>query len=572
MYRKTVAIFLGSFLLVMILLASAITALFTPGQPSIRSAQLLYAKPEACGTGSWVSGNLEIHHIDIGQGDSTLIVGPTGRTLLIDAGEAYWNSHQKVDIIGPYIEGVLGCKELDYVLITHFHLDHIGYVGYGGLWYLVETQDFTVGQMLHRDYNTFLGNSSGTFDNWKTYLAGTGQTTLHPALAVEGTGQVDLGSGVTFDMVTVDGNGDIIPGDFPGDASPPSENDYSVGSVLSYGAFDEWIGGDVDGQMYGGEYGYTYHDIETGVAPEVGDVDVYRVNHHGSDHSNNATFVNQLDPEVSIISVGDGNTYGHPRQTVMDRLLLTSDVYLTERGDPTTDIGDAVVAGNVVIKTSSGITYTVNGLVYTATEPVRVDQDGDGYFVEVDPDDTDPQVIPQLNGGCDPIYQPCGEWDIYLPLVVKAELLPTPTPTYTPMPTVTLPPPTTTTVPPPGDTNTPTPTATPTQVVVTGNVTIVTIFYDGSGSQEPDEYVEIRNDDTSPIQLYNWTLSDDANHIFTFPSYVMQPEQTCRVYTNEDHPEWCGFNYHSGSAIWNNTGDCGNLWDANSTPIDQYCY
>jgi hypothetical protein len=103
-------------------------------------------------------------------------------------------------------------------------------------------------------------------------------------------------------------------------------------------------------------------------------------------------------------------------------------------------------------------------------------------------------------------------------------------------------------------------------------VNIVTIYYDGSGSQEPDEYVEIRNDDTSPIQLYNWTLRDIANHIFTFPTYVMQPGQTCRVYTNEDHPEWCGFNYHSGSAIWNNTGDCGYLRDANSTTIDQYCY
>jgi hypothetical protein len=360
-----------------------------------------------CGTGTWTSGNLEIHHINIGQGDTTLIVGPTGKSLLLDAGESYWNSSTDAETVGPYIETVLGCKQLDYVLITHFHVDHIGYVGYGGLWHLVDVQGFSVGQMLHRDYDTYLGMTSGTFDNWRTYLAGAGQDKLHPAIAVEGTGQVDLGSGVTFDIVTVDGNGTIIPGDFSADPAPPSENDYSVGVVLRYGAFDEWIGGDLDGEFYTSEFGYAYHDIELSTALEVGDVDIYRVNHHGSDHSNNVTFVNQLDPEVSIISVGDDNTYGHPRQSVMDLVLATSDVYMTERGDPSTDIGDAVVAGNIVIKTSDGVNYTVNGTGYVATDPARTDGDGDGYFVEVDPDDGNGSVQPVPRGGCDPTYQYC---------------------------------------------------------------------------------------------------------------------------------------------------------------------
>ncbi|MGD9101716.1 MAG: lamin tail domain-containing protein, partial [Anaerolineae bacterium] len=154
-----------------------------------------------CGTGSWVAGNLEIHHINIGQGDATLVVGPTGRTILLDAGESYWNSSIDARIIGPYIEDVLGCKDLDYVLISHFHLDHIGYVGYGGLWHLVEEQDFVIGQTLLRDYDSYLGSTSGTFNNWSTYLAGDGEETLNPTTAVEGTSQVDLGGGVTFDIV-----------------------------------------------------------------------------------------------------------------------------------------------------------------------------------------------------------------------------------------------------------------------------------------------------------------------------------------------------------------------------------
>lgn len=84
--------------------------------------------------------------------------------------------------------------------------------------------------------------------------------------------------------------------------------------------------------------------------------------------------------------------------------------------------------------------------------------------------------------------------------------------------------------------------------------------------------MEIRNDDMISIQLEGWTLRDEANHVFTFPNHVMQPGDRCRVYTNEHHPEWCGFNYESSSAIWNNTGDCADLRDSYGDTVDTYCY
>ena len=360
-----------------------------------------------CGTGTWTPGNLEIHHINIGQGDATLIVGPAGKSLLFDAGESTWNSSTKAQIIGPYIETVLGCRSLDYVLISHFHLDHVGYVGYGGLWHLVESQGFSVGTTLVRDYQNYLGDMSGTFTNWKTYLQGAGQAKLHPMTAVEGTGQVNLGANVSFNILALDGNDALRPGNFQGDSHPPSENDYSIGAVLSYGQFDEWIGGDLSGEYEVGGFGYTYHDIELSAAPEIGDVDVYRVNHHGSEHSSSATFISQLDPEISILSLGNSNSYGHPAQSVMNRLLGTSTVYMTQRGDPDTNIGAAIVAGNIVIKTSNGLNYTVNGTAFTATEPARSDTDGDGYFAEADPNDNNSSLRPSPNGGCNSLYQTC---------------------------------------------------------------------------------------------------------------------------------------------------------------------
>ena len=106
-----------------------------------------------------------------------------------------------------------------------------------------------------------------------------------------------------------------------------------------------------------------------------------------------------------------------------------------------------------------------------------------------------------------------------------------------------------------------------------GNVTITYIFYVGNkGSQEPDEFVEIKNLDSSPLQLDGWTLRDAANHVFTFPNFRMDPGKVCRVYTNEIHSEWCGFSFGSGSAIWNNGGDCAYLRNSIGITVDDYCY
>jgi len=55
-------------------------------------------------------------------------------------------------------------------------------------------------------------------------------------------------------------------------------------------------------------------------------------------------------------------------------------------------------------------------------------------------------------------------------------------------------------------------------------------------------------------------------------SFQIPPNQFCRVYTNQNHPEWCGFNYGSGSAIWNNGGDMATLRDGNGMVIDTYSY
>ncbi|WP_376790414.1 lamin tail domain-containing protein [Thermoflexus sp.] len=118
---------------------------------------------------------------------------------------------------------------------------------------------------------------------------------------------------------------------------------------------------------------------------------------------------------------------------------------------------------------------------------------------------------------------------------------------------------------------TPTPQAPP---AVGGQVIIVTIYYDGQkGRNEPDEYAVIRNVGSAPVNLRGWRLNAGSpGQDFVFPDFVIQPGQECRVYTNEIHPEWCGFSFGSGKALWNNKGDCGYLYDADGQLVSRYCY
>jgi len=165
----------------------------------------------------------------------------------------------------------------------------------------------------------------------------------------------------------------------------------------------------------------------------------------------------------------------------------------------------------------------------------------------------------------------------------------TPTPSETPAPTETLRPPTATPTetlrptdtpaPTPTSTSLPSPTPAPTEEPTApapsaGEVRISHIHFDGEkGRSEPDEYCEIVNQGAAPVNLKGWRLNaGDPGQDFFFPDFTLGPGQTCRVYTNEHHPEWGGLSFGRGRAIWNNKGDCGFLFDASANEVSRYCY
>ena len=160
-----------------------------------------------------------------------------------------------------------------------------------------------------------------------------------------------------------------------------------------------------------------------------------------------------------------------------------------------------------------------------------------------------------------------------LPPIPTRTPFPSLTPTSTQTPTIANTPANTAEAPTATPTNTPTATSPP-ETADTGDVRITEILFDGAvPNVESDEYVEIRNYDNRIIQLIGWKLHDEGvKHTYTFPTYAMQPGEVCRIYTNENHPEWCGLNWGNGNAIWNNDGDEATLKDSSGVVIDICSY
>ncbi|MCZ7668257.1 MAG: lamin tail domain-containing protein [Chloroflexi bacterium] len=106
----------------------------------------------------------------------------------------------------------------------------------------------------------------------------------------------------------------------------------------------------------------------------------------------------------------------------------------------------------------------------------------------------------------------------------------------------------------------------------TGDVQITYAYYAGNDPNEPNEFIEVKNNDTHSVQLHNWTLTNVEDETFSFPYLVLQPGQVCRIYTNEYHTQWCGFTFEQGNEVWSNEGDTITLNNEAGQAIDTCSY
>ncbi len=357
------------------------------------------------GTGDtpWTPGTFEIRIFDVEQGDSQLIIFPSGFSILIDVRETSWNTGAGAAFIAQKIRSITGGSHVDVGVLSHHHLDHIGYAGYGGFWGLIENEGITFSKIVDRDAGVWTdghgsgavdglcdpdfeivwhnaGTQSGTSRNWLCYATNPANNNIYPIREIAQVGSTtqidppDANAVVEIvqadaDSITMVDGVTPLQGDHTNNPVPPSENDYSIGIKIRYGLIDYATAGDSDGEYDTSQWGYTYNDVETDLADRFGQVDVLRANHHGSGHSTNQYYVDTLNPDASAISCGS-NTFGHPAQAVLDRLNGTGDVYVTNMCDQTRNYGAAVIVdGDIILQSTDGTNYTINGTAYVASDP-----------------------------------------------------------------------------------------------------------------------------------------------------------------------------------------------------------
>lgn len=247
---------------------------------------------------------LKVHYIDVGQGDSSFVELPNGETILIDAGipsQGY--------VVTNYIKG-LGYTDIDYVVATHPHNDHIG-----GLPTVLES--FKVGKF-------YMPDKEHTSNIFMTMLTAVQSNGCKAVYAKSGLSVIDEGNlKVNFVAPVSSGYSDL--------------NNYSAVLRISYNKSSFLFTGDAEDIV----------ESELISSGQTITADVLKVGHHGSDYSSTTAFLNKVKPKYAIISVGN-NSYGHPTPEALTRLDdVGAKIYRTD------EVGTIVV-------TTDGKTYTLD--------------------------------------------------------------------------------------------------------------------------------------------------------------------------------------------------------------------
>jgi beta-lactamase superfamily II metal-dependent hydrolase len=252
-------------------------------------------------------GKLQIFALDVGQGDGLLIISPTGKTVLIDAGNPRAGDEVVVALARHNVRAV------DLAVATHPHADHIG-----GLRRVIGKM--TVNSLL---------DSSQTYDSdeYEKLLRAVKARKINYVAAKKGQ-TFDLGSGVKLEAFNPRGDNHWITQVREGGSV---ENANSVVLRLTYGNFAMLFTGDAEAET----------EAEMINAHSPLRAQVLKVGHHGSRYATSEKFLSAVSPQAAIISCGADNRYGHPSQPTLDRLKKAkAEVYRTDLGGEVTIISD----------------------------------------------------------------------------------------------------------------------------------------------------------------------------------------------------------------------------------------
>lgn len=249
-------------------------------------------------------GLMHLHMLDVGQGDAFLLQTVDKKYVLIDGGP----SSNLIDVMADYMP--FWQNRLDLVIATHGDSDHIG-----GLVELSERYDIEAFIYNGESKNTLIFEElmkNISFDGVDISIAQSGE-------------EIRVGCCMEIDIL------------WPGSIKIEDSNDRSVSIIAKYKDFEIYMAGDL---------GYKY---EEKITNNLGvDIEVMKISHHGSRTSTSTKVVDNIRPQITLISAGKDNKFGHPHREVLD--LLDKNNIIQYRTD---------IQGTVSIK-SDGSDYVVD--------------------------------------------------------------------------------------------------------------------------------------------------------------------------------------------------------------------
>jgi competence protein ComEC len=259
-----------------------------------RSYTLLFGASAVVAILAWLAllqlpdGKLHVAFLDVGQGDAVLITGPTGQQILVDGGPSPTALTSALGKEMPFWD-----RSLDMLIMTHPDADHISG--------LVEVLGrYEVGGWIDN------GRPDGddTYAECMARLADAGV----PRHEVRAGDRLDLGEGILLEVL-----------------HPPTEllagtdsdsNNNSLVLRLVWGEAEFLLAGDIENEA----------EKQLLSSTQNLSADLLKIAHHGSGGSSSAEFLSAVAPAYAVISVGADNRFGHPDETVLERLAALSDV------------------------------------------------------------------------------------------------------------------------------------------------------------------------------------------------------------------------------------------------------
>lgn len=306
-------------------------------------------------------GELQVHFIDVGQGDCILILFPDGKDMLIDCANYNDSSAYRTETLN-YIKSYVTDGQLDYIMLTHCDSDHV--------YFMDEVlEEFQVD-------NVFMPNVLATHDKIaeanlpqeqlnRFTDKDTVSTACYANFFIAALTEPDCNVYLNVDP-DEDTNAIVLTDDGLQNSSSPDtdatyrltfycptqeyydttdlsdakdKNAVSPVGILEYNDFRLVLTGDSN------------EINEPIIAERIGkiDCDVLKVAHHGSESSSLDVFLNAVDCEYAVISCGEGNSHHHPRQVALDRLIAQDmTIYRTDNN------------GNIVLTVTDGDNFTFN--------------------------------------------------------------------------------------------------------------------------------------------------------------------------------------------------------------------